>query len=177
MERKNATPTEEIYIPLLDSQTLVWSLTCKEQSRTATRTDLYNFLKRESLFFAKMVQKQTCKNKLPMLMCVRVCTPAACVTNFFSSHYTTPAECWAQDLARGLNSSSSSWVHGCARMGQTSECNVTAFGNECTFTNIFREGIIMHSLMGRPWQRWCSIMVDMRLDQCTPMNWRRWRRW
>ena len=32
---------------------------------------------------------------------------------FFSSHYTTPAQCWAQDLARGLNSSRSSWVQGC----------------------------------------------------------------
>ena len=41
---------------------------------------------------------------------------------FFSSHYTTPAQCWAQDLARGLNSSRSSWVHGCGRMGQTSRC-------------------------------------------------------
>ena len=39
-----------------------------------------------------------------------------------SSHYTTPAQCWAQDLARGLNSSRSSWVHGCGRMGQTSRC-------------------------------------------------------
>ena len=39
---------------------------------------------------------------------------------FFSSHYTTPAQCWAQDLARGLNSSRSSWVQGCDRMGQTS---------------------------------------------------------
>ena len=37
---------------------------------------------------------------------------------FFSS----PAQCWAQDLARGLNSSRSSWVHGCGRMGQTSRC-------------------------------------------------------
>ena len=41
---------------------------------------------------------------------------------FFSSHYTTPAQCWAQDLARGLNSSRSSWVQGCGRMGQTSRC-------------------------------------------------------
>ena len=41
---------------------------------------------------------------------------------FFSSHYTTPAQCWAQDLARGLNSSRSSWVHGCGRVGQTSRC-------------------------------------------------------
>ena len=41
---------------------------------------------------------------------------------FFSSHYTTPAQCWAQDLARGLNSSRSSRVHGCGRMGQTSRC-------------------------------------------------------
>ena len=41
---------------------------------------------------------------------------------FFSSHYTTPAQCWAQDLARGLTSSRSSWVHGCGRMGQTSRC-------------------------------------------------------
>ena len=39
---------------------------------------------------------------------------------FFSSNYTSPAQCWAQDLARGLNSSRSSWVHGCGRMGQTS---------------------------------------------------------
>ena len=42
---------------------------------------------------------------------------------FFWSHYTTPAQCWAQDLARGLNSSMSSWVHGCGRMGQTSMCS------------------------------------------------------
>ena len=28
----------------------------------------------------------------------------------------TPAQCWAQDLARGLNSSRSSWVHGCGSM-------------------------------------------------------------
>ena len=42
---------------------------------------------------------------------------------FFSSHYTTPAQCWAQDLARGLNSSrSSSGLHGCGRTGQTSRC-------------------------------------------------------
>ena len=41
---------------------------------------------------------------------------------FFSSHYTTPAQCWAQDLAQGLNSSRSSWVHGCGRIGQTSRC-------------------------------------------------------
>ena len=41
---------------------------------------------------------------------------------FFSSHYTTPAQCWAQDLARWLNSSRSSWVQGCGRMGQTSRC-------------------------------------------------------
>ena len=41
---------------------------------------------------------------------------------FFSSHYTTPAQCWAQDLARGLNSSRSSWIHGCGRIGQTSRC-------------------------------------------------------
>ena len=41
---------------------------------------------------------------------------------FFSSHYTTPAQCWAQDLARGLNSSRSSWVQGCGRMGQTGRC-------------------------------------------------------
>ena len=41
---------------------------------------------------------------------------------FFSSHYTTPAQCWAQDLALGLNSSRCSWVHGCGRMGQTSRC-------------------------------------------------------
>ena len=40
---------------------------------------------------------------------------------FFSNHYTTPAQCWAQDLARGLNSSRSSWVQG-GRMGQTSRC-------------------------------------------------------
>ena len=45
----------------------------------------------------------------------------ACVF-FFSSHYTTPAQCWAQDLARGLNSSRCSWVHGCGMMGQTSRC-------------------------------------------------------
>ena len=38
---------------------------------------------------------------------------------FFSSHYTTPAQYWAQDLARGLNSS---WVHVCGRMGQISRC-------------------------------------------------------
>ena len=44
------------------------------------------------------------------------------VVFFFSSHYTTPAQCWAQDLARGLNSSRSSWVQGCGRMGQTSRC-------------------------------------------------------
>ena len=43
---------------------------------------------------------------------------------FFSSRYTTPAPCWAQDLARGLNSSRSSWVQGCGRMGQTSRCFV-----------------------------------------------------
>ena len=41
---------------------------------------------------------------------------------FFSCHYTTPAQCWAQDLARGLNSSRSSWAHCCGRMGQTSRC-------------------------------------------------------
>ena len=35
---------------------------------------------------------------------------------------TTPAQCWAQDLAQGLNSSRSSWVHGCGRIGQTSRC-------------------------------------------------------
>ena len=29
------------------------------------------------------------------------------------SLYTTPAQCWAQDLARGLNSSRSSWLQGC----------------------------------------------------------------
>ena len=41
---------------------------------------------------------------------------------FFSSHYTTPAQCWAQDLARGFNSSRSSWVQGCGRMGRTGMC-------------------------------------------------------
>ena len=39
-----------------------------------------------------------------------------------SSHYTTPTNCWVQDLARLLNSSRSSWVQGCGRMGQTSRC-------------------------------------------------------
>ena len=43
---------------------------------------------------------------------------------FFSSHYTSLAQYWAQDLARGLNSSRSSWVHGCGRMEQTSRCFV-----------------------------------------------------
>ena len=38
------------------------------------------------------------------------------------SHYTTLAPCWAQDLARGLNSSRSSWVHGFGRLVQTSRC-------------------------------------------------------
>ena len=47
----------------------------------------------------------------------------SCLLSFFvSSHYTTPAQCWVQDLARGLNSSRSSSVHGCGRMGQTSRC-------------------------------------------------------
>ena len=41
---------------------------------------------------------------------------------FFSSHYTTPIQCWAQDLARGLYSFRYSWVQGCGRMGQTSRC-------------------------------------------------------
>ena len=40
---------------------------------------------------------------------------------FFSSRYTTPAQCWAQNLAWSLNSSKSSWVQGCGRMGQTSK--------------------------------------------------------
>ena len=44
------------------------------------------------------------------------------ITIFVSSHYTTLAQCWPQDLARGLNSSMSSCVHGCGRMGQTSRC-------------------------------------------------------
>ena len=47
---------------------------------------------------------------------------ASAYTNFFSSHYMTPSQCWAHDLARRLNSSRSSWVHGCGRMGQTSRC-------------------------------------------------------
>ena len=41
---------------------------------------------------------------------------------FFSSHYTTPAQCWVQDLARVLYSSRSSWEQGCGGMGQTSRC-------------------------------------------------------
>ena len=41
---------------------------------------------------------------------------------FFSCHYTTRAQCWVQDLARGLNSFRSSWVQGCGRMGQTCRC-------------------------------------------------------
>ena len=40
--------------------------------------------------------------------------------HFFYAHVDLP--CWAQDLARGLNSSRSSWLHGCGRMGQTSRC-------------------------------------------------------
>ena len=55
-------------------------------------------------------------------MCMRACVMCLQYTIFFSSHYTTPAQCWAQDLARGLNSSRSSWVQGCGRMGQTSRC-------------------------------------------------------
>ena len=43
---------------------------------------------------------------------------------FLSSHYTTPVQCWAQDLAWVLNSSRYSWVQRCGRMGQTSRCFV-----------------------------------------------------
>ena len=39
-----------------------------------------------------------------------------------SGLYTIPDHSWAQDLARRLNSSRSSWVHGCGRMGHTSRC-------------------------------------------------------
>ena len=40
----------------------------------------------------------------------------------FSSHYTIPAQCWVHYIARGLNSSRSSWVHSCGRIGKSSRC-------------------------------------------------------
>ena len=40
----------------------------------------------------------------------------------YAYDYTTPAQCWVQDLARGLNSSRSSWVQCCGRLGHTSRC-------------------------------------------------------
>ena len=39
----------------------------------------------------------------------------------------TPAQCWGQDLAQGLNYSGSSWVHGCGRMGQTIRCFIVCW--------------------------------------------------
>ena len=72
--------------------------------------------------------------KLHYLVCTKqqasTVPPQHAVRIFFSSHYTTPAQCWAQDLVRGLNSSRSSWVglHGCGRMWQTSRCSVADSG-------------------------------------------------
>ena len=81
---------------------------------------------------------------------------------FFSSHYTTPAQRWAHDLARGLHSSRSSLVHGCGRMGQTNRCFIV-----CTspHSHVVCPSLLNPHFCIRDLHRPVPVRMRYRLDQ------------